>query len=77
MATMENRMSRMTIIHTTLSPSRESTKFQRVFFFFVSSAIFIEPLESSYGFLELLAAVLVAGEEVEAGAARAEQHDVS
>ena len=40
MATMENRMSRMTIIQTTLSPSRESMKFHR-FFFFLLSAIFI------------------------------------
>ncbi len=68
--TMEKRKSRSTMIHTTLSPSKRSANVQNEFFFFPAI------LQLSYRLLELFAPVLVVLEEVEACAARAEQHHV-
>ena len=76
MATMEISININAIIHTTLSPSRLSKKFQKVVFFF-SWAIFLNILKHSHGLFELPSPVLVAGEQVETCAARAQENDIS
>ena len=55
MQTMEASMSMSTIIHTTLSPSRLSTKFQNLcpFFFSIFSLGFYRALTASLNFSPL------------------------
>ena len=78
MATMEISISKSTIIHTTLSPSRLSKKFQKVVFFFSSAiSLNIAKLKHSHSLFELTSPVLIACEQVKTSAAGAKEHDVS